>query len=749
MARALRVHLLCNVVYDNEKHSSRSRKLAKQRVVPAGTASAVQFSENCLKQEGGDVKVDSEIIFQTPLLTGEVSATTSNVCVSEGKEDGLLPEIQTHESPQNEETSSFLNVAAPEFVPVSTPGQTKDKESNVAISTSNNSSNSSSSSSNSTDVSSSQPVQPHKHRHFNKHQPYQQYHMIPDYSMMRAPIPPHLPLPYPYFLPHHSQESLLPLSVPYGYPYPPMPLQQSRVFTDSFPARHPHVYAGMHPEFYMMEYGGPFPQDMQNRLYSWNGGVPEQPPVQSPEPESEVHDNPDGKDTTQESSPPSTSTSITAELRSHDTNTSPEHSIDQAPIINSSNNPTQFSTVIETDDPDEAGGINTSSSKTDFSDEIHPIKDNSTGQVVDTGYIHKHIDNNKVVPSLPASKASLECDDATKCALESNSDKTEVIELSQETVPSDNTVQQDPCRPTVKTATDVCDETNSSEDANAVQTEHTVPDTVKPEPTITSISVDNNVKVVPEKPTTTTPLVGARKVPSTTLGNKLSEQKTKSAAGETHSQQHKVDRKPSSNSINNRTSNQFSSNRENNYHRSESQTSTGSNKISSKGATKSGPSIILRSEKRTYSQSSHVEPVSSNKDYFSTSGPESKKFQSYSHTNSASKETNHAPASSNSSSSSSISSSSSGITTNTPNDPKKQAAWGQTKKWSQLFNSSTSSKDTVSSLSKEPVAQSDVVMSSSSSETVVEQTSTLSTQSVNKQLISLGGMSRLYVVLEV
>lgn len=708
-----------------------------------GATGAVQFSEKCLRQEEGGVKVDGEIIFQAPLPPTGGGSTTTDVCANEGKEDDLLAEVQPHESPLNEETSSFLNVAAPEFVPESTPAEIKDdeeEEENVAASSSS-------------DVSSSQPTHPHKHRHVNKHQPYHPYPMIPDY-MVRGPFPSHLPLPYPYFLPRHPREPLIPLSVPFGYPYPPIHLQQSRMFPDGFPARHPHVYAaGMPSEIYMMDFPGPFPQDVQTRLYSW-GGVPEQVAQSSPEPDHEAHDSQDDRDGTQEITSPNTNVNDTAEPRPHNNVTSSENNGNQFPIASlSSGNTSQFSTVIERSDSqllndasDDSDNI--SDVKTDFNEEIHPIKDNSTGQVVDTGYIHKHdSSHNNEMPSTAASKASLGNDSSSKSDLESSSEKAEVTELSQDSLPPDNTAQQDETYCTATATVNISDTAKQlledPENAQIVQTQHTVTEIIKvePQPTITPTSVDNDNKMIPEeKLAAASPPVVTKKLPSTALGNKLNEPKIKPAvvvAGEP--QQYKVDKKTSYS--NSRTSNQFSSSRENNHFRTDPQTSTSSGKLSSKGSTKSGPSIILRAanppEKKTYQQMTHTESASvntSNREMSHSSSSSStsvasqtevKKTQS----NSVSKET-----------SSSSNSSNSNIQSHPQVEVKKShtgPAWGQPKKWSQVFDNNTSLKDT-SSPSKDPVVQSDLV--STTNGTVVEQTSTPpNPEHINKQLKSLGG----------
>ena len=714
-------------VYDNDKSSLKSRKLAKQRAVPMGTTSAVQFSEKCLRQEGGGVNVDGEIIFQAP-LPGTDSSTSTDVYADEIREEGdLLVEVQAHKLPLNEETSSFLNVAAPEFVPESTPAEIKDEEENVA-----ESSNS--------DGSSSQSAHPHKHRHFNKHQPYQQYPMIPDYSMLRSPIPSHLPLPYPCYVPRHPREPLIPLGVPFGYPYPPMQLPQSRMFPDGFPGRHPQVYtAGMPSEIYMMEFGGPFPQDIQSRLYSWTG-VPEQA-GQSPEPEHEVHDSPDD---TQDSTSPNSNIGDALEPRSHDNFTSLESDGDQLPVTNlSDNNTSQFSTKIESNDPhyDDTGDSNIDNDKTGFSEEIHPIKDNSTGQVVDTGYIHKHVASSHgddETPSTVISKALPEHDDSAKDNLESSSEKAEVTELSQEGPPTDNTAQQDEDFCAAITTVDICDVAEQPpEDRQSVQAEQAVTEITEPEPTITPICVGNDVKVVPEeKSTATSPPVVAKKLPGTALGNKLNEPKSKPPPV---TQQHKVDRRTSNNNNNLRTSNQFSSSRESSYSRTDSQTSAGSGKMSSKGSTKSGPNIILRApnapEKKPYQQSYHVETatahITSGKDTnhsLSSVASEAKKSHPSLSTHSITKEASN---------SSSTPNSSTIVQSNAQVEVKKPPAWGQTRKWSQLFNSNSSSKETVASPSKDPIVQ-DHPVPSGSSETVTDQTPP-NPEHVNKQLKSLGG----------
>ena len=723
-------------MYDNDKTSSRSRKLAKQRAVPVGTTSAVQFSEKCLRQEGGGVNVDGEIIFQAP-LPGTDGSASIDVCANENSEGDLLAEVQAHESPLNEETSSFLNVAAPEFVPELAPAEMKDEEEeNVAVSSNS-------------DVSSSQSAHPHKHRHFNKHQPYQQYPMIPDYSMLRGPIPSHLPLPYPYYVPRHPREPLIPLGMPFGYPYPPMQLQQSRMFPDGFPGRHPQVYtAGMPSEIYMMEFGGPFPQDIQNRLYSWTG-VPEQT-GQSPEPEHEVQDSPDGM---QENTSPTANIGDTVEPRLQDNVTSLESDGDQFPVTNLSDNTSQFSTKIESNDLhyDDTGDSNIDNDKASFSEEVHPIKDNSTGQVVDTGYIHKHVDSSQSddeTPSAVTSKALPEYDDSAKDNLESNSERAEVMELSQEGPPADNTVQQDE-EYAATTTVEICDVTKLPEDTESVQTEQAVAEITKPEPqpTITPICVGSDVKVVPEeKPAATSPPLVTKKLPSTTLGNKLNEPKTKAPPV---TQQHKVDRRTSNSNNNLRTSNQFSSSRENSYSRTDSQTFTSSGKMSSKGSTKSGPNIILRApnapEKKTYQQSYHAEPAtayttgSKDTNHSSSSSAASvasevKKSHSNSSTHSVSKEANN---------SSPANSSNTTVQCNTQAEVKKPPAWGQTKKWSQLFNNNSSSKETAVSPNKDPVAQGDPMLSSSS-ETVTDQIPP-NPEHINKQLKSLGGKGKMLV----
>ena len=715
--------------------------------MPVATTSAVQFSEKCLRQEGGGVKVDGEIIFQAPLPLIDGTMAT-NVCTTEGKGGGLVAEVQTHEeSSLNEETSSFLNVAAPEFVPESTPGEIKDDEEDiVAVSSSN-------------DVLSSQQVHPHKHRHFNKHQQYHPYHMIPDY-MMRGPFPSHLPLPYPYFLPRHPREPLIPMSVPFGYPYPPMQLQQqSRMFSDGFPARHPQVYAaGMPSEIYMMDFMNSFPQDVQNRQYSW-GNVPE-PAVQSPEPDHEVQDGQDDdRISAQEITPSSTNVPDATEPRLQDNVASLENGGNQFPVTSPLDDASQLSTIIEDNDPrlvDDTSSSNICNVKTDFSEEVHPIKDNSTGQVVDTGYIHKHIDggHDDETPSTVPSKASLEPDSSSKSELESSLEKAEVTEFSQDSLPTDNTAQQykNPC--TAATITNVSDAArHSPEDTTRLppedaQIEHNFTEMKKPElrSTATLVSVDNNNKIVlEENVATTSPSVATKKLPSTALGNKLNEPKLKSPAGE--AQQHRVDKKTGYN--NSRTSNQFSSSREINYSRTDSQTSATSGKMSTKGSTKSGPNIILRatnaSEKKTYQHVDSASVNTSNKEtsYSASSVPfqtEVKRAQPNIPTHSVSKETGGSSVSLNGNSSKSQS--------NPQVEVKKSqtpVAWCQGRNWSQFMNSSSSVKDTASSSSKDLVTQSDSVLTSTSG-AVVEQTLTLpNPEHVNRQLKSLGGKGTMVV----
>ena len=717
-------------MYDNDKTSTRSRKLAKQRAVPVGTTGAVQFSEKCLRQEGGGINVDGEIIFQAP-LPGTDGSSSIDVCVGESSEGDLLDEIQARGSPLNEEASSFLNVAAPEFVPELAPTEMKDGEEEENVVSSNS------------DVSSSQSAHPHKHRHFNKHQVYQPYPMIPDYSMLRGPIPSHLPLPYPYYIPRHPRDPLIPLGMPFGYPYPPMQLQQSRMFPEGFPGRHPQVYtAGVPSEIYMMEFGAPFSQDIQGQLYPWTG-VPEQA-GQSPESEHEVQDSPDGMP---ENSSPTANTGDTTESRAQDNITILEGDGDQFPMTDLSENTPQFSTKIESNDLqyDDTGDSNIDNDKAGFSEEIHPIKDNSTGQVVDTGYIQKNVSNSQSdeTPSTVTSKAFPEHDDLAQDNLELNSEKAEVIELSQDSSPADNTVQQNEEYCTVTATVEICDVAKLPEDAQNVRTELAITEITEPQPTITPVCVGNDVKVVPEeKPVSTSPPVVAKKLSSTGLGNKLNEPKIKPPPV---AQQHKVDKRTSNNNNSLRTSNQFSNNRESSYSRMDSQTSAASGKISSKGSTKSGPNIILRAqnapEKKSY-QSYYVEPAgpyttgSKDTNYFSSSSATSaaasevKKSHSNSSTHSVSKEASN--------SSSIPNSSNATVQCNTQVEVKKPQAWGQTKKWSQLFNNnSSSSKETAVSASKDPVVQADQV-SSGLSEPVINQTPP-NPERVNKQLKSLGG----------
>jgi len=727
-------------VCDNDKASSRARKLAKQRLVPVGTASAVQFSEKCLRQEGGGAKVDGEIIFQTPLPTAD--STTNDFHISKGIEDDMLVEVQTCEPPLNEETSSFLNVAAPEFVPESAPAQLKDEENAVVSSNS--------------DVSSSQTVHPHKYRHFNKQQPFHPYQMIPaEYAMIRGTIPSHLPIPYPYYLQQRSREPLIQFGIPFGYPYAPVHFQQSRMFSDGFPLRAPHVYAaGVPSDMYVMDLGGTYPQDVQNRLYSWSG-VPEQS-VRSPEPEGEVHDNLESRDSTQETISPNTNNVNDAmEARSHDHVASSEHSGDQFPATSSSSDSmSQFSTRIETNSEHLMGGgtgdSNISNIKNNFSEEVHPIKDNSTGQVVDTGYIHKQIDNsqNEESPSTEASKPSEEHDDSTKSDLELSSEKDEAMELSQESIPSDNVTQQDQnycdvmTMVDMTTTVDICNKVKEpSENGQNIQTENAITEIIKaePQPTITSISVDSGSKIVPEEKLAATSLpVVAKKVLNNTLGTKLNEPRTKPIAGEPQSQQHKVDRKYSSNN-NNRT-NQLSTSRENNYSRTDTQSSVSSGKMSSKVMNKSGASIILRtvsaSEKKTYQQSSHTEHThSSSRDMNHSSfsgtlaGPqtEAKKSHSNFSAHSSIRDTSHSSSATNGST----------VSQAEVKKPHTVPAWGQAIKWSQVFDNSASSKD-IASTSKDSVTQSDSVPSAG--ESVVDQTSrSPDPEHVNRQLKSLGG----------
>ena len=715
-------------MYDNDKTSARSRKLAKQRAVPVGTTSAVQFSEKCLRQEGGGVNVDGEIIFQAPLPSTNGS-TSADACADESSEGELLAEVPAHGSPLSEETSSFLNVAAPEFVPETAPGETKDDEEEENVASSNS------------DVSSSQSAHPHKHRHFNKHQAYQPYPMIPDYSMLRGPIPSHLPLPYPYYIPRHPREPLIPLGVPFGYPYPPMQLQQSRMFPDGFPGRHPQVYtAGVPSEIYMMEFGGPFPQDIQGRLYSWTG-VPEQA-GQSPDHEHEVQNSPDGM---QDNSSLTANTGDTTEPKAQDNVTILEDDGDQFPVTDLSANTL---TKIESNELqyDDTGDSNIDNDKAGFSEEIHPIKDNSTGQVVDTGYIQKNVNNcqSDETPSTVTSKAFPEHDDLAKNNLESNSEKAEVMELSQESPPADSTAQQDEEYCTAITTVEISDGAKLSEDAQTVQAELAVTEITESQPTITPICVGDDVKVVPEeKPVATSPPpVVAKKLSSTGLGNKLNEPKIKPPPV---AQQHKVDRRTSNNNNNLRTSNQFSSSRESSYSRTDSQASAGNGKISSKGSTKSGPNIILRApsapEKKTYQQSYYVEPASpyttggkdtnhSSSSSVASAASEMKRSHSNSSTHSVSKETSNLSSTPNSSSTT--------VQCTTQVEVKKPQAWGQSKKWSQLFNNnSSSSKETAVLASKDPVVQADPV-SSSSSEPVINQPPP-NPDHVNKQLRSLGG----------
>ena len=747
------------IVYDNDKSSSRSRKLAKQRAVPVGTTGAVQFSEKCLRQEGGGVKVDGEIIFQAPIAPTDGS-TATDVSASESKEgDQLAEELVVCESPLNEETSSLLNVAAPEFVPESTPTEIKDEEENIAVN-------------NSSDVSSSQGGQSHKHRHFNKHQAYP-YHMIPDYMVRGPPFPP-LHLPYaPYLIPRHPREPLIPLSMPFGYPYPPMHLQQSRMFPDGFPTRHPQIYAaGIPSEIYMMDFmGGPFPQDAQNRHYPW-GSIPEQA-GQSPEPTYEAHDgSQDDGVGSQEMTSSNTNVTDTTESRSHDSVTLSEDGGNQYPVADSTS---QLAAIVEHNDPqllDDTSGNNISNMAEVFSEEVHPIKDNSTGQVVDNGYIHKDIDSSHKdkTPSVGSTKASLELDSSSKSDLESSSEKAEVTELSQDTPPADNTVQHEDGYCTATTIADVSvpaiqpseemakqppehmDRQQPLEDAQPMQTEHVVvPESVKPElqPTITPSSADSDNKVVPEEKSAVVGLpVAAKKLPSTALGNNPSEQKIKAPPVTGEPQQHKVDKKTSYN--NSRTSNQISSSRENNYSRIDSQTSASSGKISSKGSNKSGPSIILRAanppEKKAYQQIPHIDSVhvntSSSRDmsHSSSSGSsftsqaELKKTQLNTSAQSVSKETNNSSMVSNNNSSN--------VQNNSQVEVKKSQtvqAWGQAKKWSQLFNNGTSSKDTALP-TKDPVVQSNSVPATSPGEPVAKQASTPpNAEHINKQLKSLGG----------
>ena len=752
-------HLFVVIAYDNDKSSSRSRKLAKQRAVPVGTASAVQFSEKCLRQEGGGVKVDGEIIFQAPIAPTD-GHTTTEVCASENKEGNQLAEVQAgHESPLNEETSSFLNVAAPEFVPEATPTEIKDEEEEETIAVNSSS-----------DVSSSQAGQSHKHRHFNKHQAYP-YHAIPDYMARGPPFPP-LHLPYaPYLIPRHPREPLIPMGMPIGYPYPPMHLQQSRMFPDGFPTRHPQIYAaGIPSEIYMMDFMGSFPQDVQNRHYPW-GGAPEQT-GQSPEPNYEAHDDsPDDGDATQEVTSPNTNVSDTTEPRSHDDVTLSEDSVNQYPVTGSSD-VSQFATTIEHKDPQLLDDTSSTTKTEVFNEEIHPIKDNSTGQVVDNGYIHKDIDSShedKIPPSV-ASKASLELDSSSKSDLDSSSEKAEVTELSQDILPVDNTVLREDICCTVTTVVDASDPAKQSpeetarqppdkqqllEDAPTTQVEH-VTEIVKPEPqpTITPISVDNDNKVVPEEKSAAACLpVVVKKLPNTALGNNSSEQKVKPPAvtgDQQQQQQHKVDRKTSYN--NSRTSNQFSSSRENNCSRTDSQSSTSSGKISSKGPNnKSGPSIILRAanvpEKKLYQQMPHIDSIpvntSGNRDTsHSSSGAsvtELKKIQSNtSSMQSISKETSNPSMAPNNNSSSNVQN-------NSQVEVKKShtvQAWGQTKKWSQLFNNGASSKDTVPP--SKDLVQGNPIPSTSPSDTVAKQASTPpNPEHVNRQMKSLGGKGAL------
>lgn len=708
------------------------------------TTSAVQFSEKCLRQEGGGVKVDGEIIFQAP-LPGTTDGSTTIEASSENKDDNSVSQVYLHESPLDEETPSILNVAAPEFVPVSVPTEMKDDE-NAAVSSSSN-------------VSSSQSVYPHKYRHFNKHQPYHQYPMIPDYSMIRGPIPSHLPLPYPYMFSRHPRDPLIPLSMPFGYSYPPIQLQQSRMFPDGAPR---HVYtAGVPSEFYMMEFGTPFQQNIQSQLYSW-AGVPEHTP-QSPDPEHELHDGQDDRDGAQEIASPNASTiSDAVEPRSHDNVASFENDGDQLPTASSSDNMLQYSTIIENNDShlDDASDSSVSNAKTDFSsEEVHPIKDNSTGQVVDTGYIHKHIDNNPrdELPPPVVPKASPECDDSGKSDLESSLEKTEVIELSQEIPSTNSNVEKDE---TYCTTGDICDPVKqlTQEDKTKFPLEdklttQTVTEVVKsePQPTITppiSIDKDDNKVVSEEKLTAPTPPVMTKKLPSTSLGNKINEPKVRpppsaGLAGEPQQQlQHRVDRKTSNNSSsNNRTANQFSNSRENNYSRTDSQTPTGSGKMSSKGSAKSGPSIILRApnapEKKMYQLSSHVDPssvnTSSSRDthYSSSSSasvaPELKKSQLNPSGHSASKE---------------MSNSSNASTSNSQTEARKShpvTAWGQTKKWSQLFNSNNTSPKDTTMPSKEHIVQSDLPLSTGSEAVAELVLPAPNPEHINKQLKSLGG----------
>ena len=690
------------------------------------TANAVQFSEKCLRQKGGGVKVDGEIIFQAPLPSANDNAIT-DVCANESSKDDLLTEVQAHGSPLNEETPSFLNVAAPEFVPESAPPEIKDEEENVIVGSSS-------------DVSSSQSAHPQKQRHFNKHQQYPAYPVLPDYPMLRGHIPPHLPLPYPYYMPRHPREPLIPVGMPFGYPYPPMQLQQSRAFADG---RHPQIYtAGMPSEVYMMEFGVPFPQDIQGRLYPW-AGVPDQA-AQSPEPDQEAHDSPDG---TQENLSPTANTGGGAESRSHNNNaTSSENDADQFPVANSSDD---VSTKLETSDShfDDTGGDAIGTSKTEFSEESHTIKDNSTGQVVDTGYIHKNMSsschNNDDTPSTVVSKVLPEHIDLVKSNLESNSEKAEVTGSSREGLSDELVVQQDRDNSTPLIASDICDPPTQLKDAQNVQTEHAVAEITKPElqPTVTPISVCNDAKVISEEklPVTSPPVV-TKKLPGTALGNKLNEPKLKPTPVAQH---HKVDRKTSNNN-HFRTSNQFSSTRENSNCHTDSLASTSSGKMSSKGLNKSGPNIILRAsnppEKRTYQQSYHVDPVAmhstGNKDThytssFSSNSVSSEAKKSHPHS-SVPKETSNFSSSANSNSTTAHSGTQ--VETKKPNSAP---AWGQGKNWSQLFNNNSSSKDTTVLPAKESVVQG-VPISSGSSEMVTEQAPP-NLENVNKQLKSLGG----------
>ena len=682
------------------------------------TANAVQFSEKCLRQEGGGVKVDGEIIFQAPLPSTNDDAI-ADVCTNESCKDDLCTEVQAHESPLNEETPSFLNVAAPEFVPELAPPEIKDEEENVVSSSS--------------DVLSSQPTHPQKQRHFNKHQQYPTYPVLPDYSMLRGHIPPHLPLPYPYYMPRHPREPLIPVGMPFGYPYPPMQLQQSRVFPDG---RHPPVYtAGMPSEIYMMEFGIPFPQDIQGRLYPWTG-LPEQA-AQSPEPDHEAHDSPDG---TQGNLSPTTNIGGGAEPRPHDDNAT--SSEDDVHVANPSDN---VSTKLETSDShyDDTGGDTIDTNKTE---ETHPIKDNSTGQVVDTGYIHKHTSsnshNNGDISSTVVSKALPEHVDLVKSDSESNSEKAEATGVSQESLPAELVIQQDRDYSTpLTTKADICDP--SIQLPENVEKEHAVAEITKPElqPTVAPISVCNDVKVIPEEmsPTITPPVV-TKKLPGTALGNKLNEPKLKPTPVAQH---HKVDRKTNNNN-HFRTSSQFSSTRDNSNCHTDSPTSTSSGKMSSKGLNKSGPSIILRAsnppEKRTYQQSYHVDPVTTH-----CTGSKDTHYASSSSSNSVSSEAKkshpHSSVPKETSNSSSVTNSNNTTahvgTQVEVKKPNSAPAWGQGKNWSQLFNNNSSSKGTAVLPVKESVVQG-IPMSSGFSEMVTEQAPP-SREHVNNQLKSLGG----------